>query len=169
MAHESPAFRAAHGRDVAEEMTPFARQYYARAVDGDPEGSARARSLSAMSLTARSRLPAQYELAMCYRAHLGVPRDERNEERAHMWLLRAAKSGFGPAVAMCHSLGCAEYSHDKELALTLLRCAARRGDAAAQAAISEAYETGNGVFEDHAQAFMWAELAARQGNLAGSG
>lgn len=54
---------------------------------------------------------------------------------------------------------------DRQSALTVLRAAATKGNAAAQYTLGRRYETGDGIEKDPDQAMQWYELAAKQGDV----
>lgn len=124
-----------HGRGVPADLPVAVALYREAAEAGDPV--------------------AQHNLGLRYARGEGVARDGAEAVR---WFRRAADQGFARAF---NALGA--MTSDQAESLRLYRLAAERGDSDGQTNLGRAYQDGTGVKPDPVAAYMWLQLAARQG------
>lgn len=110
---------------------------------------------------------AQHALGQMYRHGLGVRQDDA---QATEWFLKAARQGVGQAQV---NMGAAYLEgrgvpRDERQAAEWYRKAAEQGRPAGQLGLSRLYEAGRGGLpKDPQKAYLWASLAAAQGNARG--
>jgi len=95
------------------------------------------------------------------------PPDTLSEQKAVMWLAKAAEQGDAKAqfnLGVMYDAGQIVAQNDVE-ALKWYRQAATQGDAKAQFNLGVMYSTGRGVAQDNLEAIRWYTKAAEQGHV----
>ncbi len=109
------------------------------------------------------------EIAQRFLSANGVPFDKA---KAVAILTPPAERGYAAAQNMLgviySSESLAEPKKDMAKAAQYYRAAAEQGDPAAQGNLAGLYYMGDGVKQDFAEAYLWAALAAKQGNANGA-
>lgn len=97
------------------------------------------------------------KMSLMYSAGEGVPKDT---ERGFALLVKASKLGlniakFGLAIEFLNG-----DHRDEEAGVSLIKCLANAGDAAAMGQLGAMYASGNHVPQDYILAYFWANLAS---------
>ena len=104
---------------------------------------------------------AMFHLGEAHRIGRGI---SQNLTNAEIWLRRSCARHYVPAFLPLACLLSEQLAPpDHNSALQVLRQGAELGDARSQYALAEHYALGRGVMEDAAQAAIWFQRAAAQG------